>query len=253
MVTISEDEGDNVPLINSVGGQPAPSDAGDGDLPKLEHPSASRIVGAGPRLGPDGKPHYLIDDIPDNEKLRLIRESGIMRKYAKSKTHDTGSDIDEDAAAGEEGDEPLAPQDEHDPASDIPAWMDAIIYTVGLAAIYGLFEALVNQQYSVDVTVAEIVQRMARIAPALYAIVYFTFRFRRVRAVSLLMLLAATACGCYFIHLNLHSPRLGIMRRAPGLVTLWIYLTFLMDVRPAIVGSAVVGLFWIVDPFKQTL
>ncbi|KAJ2697452.1 hypothetical protein H4R19_005663 [Coemansia spiralis] len=234
MVTISDADDDNVPLIHSAG-------SSSSGLPTLEHPSTSRIVNAGPRLGADGKPHYLIDDIPDNEKMRLIRESGIMGKHAKE--HGTGSDADEEELELEL----------EEPASDIPAWIDAAIYTVGLVAIYGLFEALVNQQYNVEVTVTEIAHRMARVAPALYAIVYFTFRFRRHRAIQLLMLLAASASGCYFIHLNLHSPRLGIMRRAPGLVTLWIYLTFLMDVRPAIIGAATVGVFWIADPFKPVI
>ncbi|KAJ2780872.1 hypothetical protein H4R18_003202 [Coemansia javaensis] len=245
MVTISEDDGDNVPLAEALGGPPpayTSSDDNGGAGLRLEHPSVSRIVQAGPRRGPDGRPHYLIDDIPDNEKMRLIRESGILHKYAKSKEHGAGSDVDEAAAAATEADGRDADQ--------IPTWMDALVYTVGLAAVYGLFEALVSQQYNVDVSVGEIGQRMAKAAPALYATVYFTFRFQRQRLVQLLMLLAASASGCYFVHLNLHSPRLGIMRRAPGLVTLWIYLTFLMDVRPAMVGAATVGLFWILDPFR---
>ncbi|KAJ2799523.1 hypothetical protein H4R20_004406 [Coemansia guatemalensis] len=250
MVTISEDEGDNVPLINSLKelASETPTDSG-ANAPKLEHPSTSNIVRAGPKLGADGKPHYLIDDIPDNEKLRLIRESGILKKYSKNKDHGTGSDVEEDV----EEDKLQALQDEYDHASDIPQWMDALIYTVALVAIYGLFEALVNQQYGVEITIKEVLQRMGKIAPALYLIVYVTFAFRKSRIANMLMLLAACVSGCYFIHLNLHSPRLGIMRRAPGLVTLWMYFTFLMDVRPAMVNALVVGLFWMLDPFKQNI
>ncbi|KAJ2455553.1 hypothetical protein EV183_000030 [Coemansia sp. RSA 2336] len=236
MVTITEDDEPLAQSLNTLTSEPAANDA----LPKLEYPSASRIVRAGPKLGPDGKPHYLIDDIPDNEKMRLIRESGIMNKYTKE--NGTGSDVDESDL------QPI-----RDDASDIPLWMDAIIYTVGLAAVYGLFETLVNQQYSVEITISEVVQRMAKILPALYAIVYFTLRFRKTRVANLVMLVGACVSGCYFIHLNLHSPRLGIMRRAPGLVTMWIYFTFLMDVRPAIINALVVGLFWLIDPFKLTI
>ncbi|KAJ1774275.1 hypothetical protein LPJ67_006867 [Coemansia sp. RSA 1938] len=94
---------------------------------------------------------------------------------------------------------------------------------------------------------------MAKVAPALYAIVYGTLRFRKTRVVNLVMLVAACVSGCYFVHLNLHSPRLGIMRRAPGLVTMWIYFTFLMEVRPAIINAIVVALFWLIDPFKQVI
>ncbi|PIA14340.1 hypothetical protein COEREDRAFT_82853 [Coemansia reversa NRRL 1564] len=249
MVTISEDESDNVPLIDSLKELTNETPNGSAtSAPKLEHPSTSNIVGAGPKLGSDGKPHYLIDDIPDNEKLRLIRESGIMKKYSKNKDNGTGSDIEEDME-----DNLQAMQDEYDHSSDIPQWMDALIYTVALVAIYGLFEALVNQQYGVEITIKEVLQRMGKIAPALYLIVYVTFAFRKSRIANLLMLLAACVSGCYFIHLNLHSPRLGIMRRAPGLVTLWMYFTFLMDVRPAMVNALVVGLFWLIDPFKQDI
>ncbi|KAJ2002559.1 hypothetical protein GGI02_005085 [Coemansia sp. RSA 2322] len=249
MVSISEDERDNEPLIKSLKELTATepqSAASCSKEPKLEYPSASRIVRAGPKLDASGKPHYLIDDIPDNEKLRLIRESGIMKKYSKDKDHGAGSDADD-----YDGLEAL--QAQYDAEERIPTWMDALIYTVALAAVYGLFEALVNQQYNVDVGFVEVLQRMAKAAPAIYCIVFATFRYRKLRAVSLLMLLASCASGCYFIHLNLHSPRLGIMRRAPGLVTMWIYLTFLMDVRPSIISALVVGLFWMFDPFKSDI
>ncbi|KAJ2558828.1 hypothetical protein GGH12_005681 [Coemansia sp. RSA 1822] len=247
MVTIIEDETDNVPLAHSLQELTTESTRVEA-APPLEYPKVSRIVRAGPKLGADGKPHYLIDDIPDNEKQRLIRESGLLKKYAKDKSHGTGSDHGSDVE-----DELQELQEEYDRASDIPLWMDAIIYTVGLAAVYGLFEALVNQQYSVEVTVMEVIQRMAKVAPALYAIVYGTLRFRKTRVVNLVMLVAACVSGCYFVHLNLHSPRLGIMRRAPGLVTMWIYFTFLMDVRPAVINAVVVALFWLIDPFKQVI
>ncbi|KAJ1909238.1 hypothetical protein IW146_001052 [Coemansia sp. RSA 922] len=244
MVYISEDEhDDNVPLIKSLKELTSePRSTGNPTAPKLEYPSASRIVRAGPNLDADGKPRYLIDEIPDNEKMRLIRESGIMNKYAKDKNHGTGSDVEEEDI--------LQYEDEEE---RIPTWMDALIYTVALTAVYGLFEALVNQQYNVEVGFMEVLERMAKSAPAIYCIVFLTCRYRRMRVVNLLMLMASCASGCYFIHLNLHSPRLGIMRRAPGLVTLWIYLTFLMDVRPSIISAIVVGLFWMLDPFKADI
>ncbi|KAJ1665644.1 hypothetical protein IW140_003111 [Coemansia sp. RSA 1813] len=261
MVTISEDESDNKPLLDSLNelttakaSDSASEEPSHVDLPKLEYASASRIVNAGPRLGPDGKPHYLIDDIPDNEKMRLIRESGILKKYSH-RTKENGanaSDIDEDEIM--DPDELEVLQEEYDSQlQDIPPWMDALIYTVALAAIYGLFEALVNQQYSMDITMSEVLQRMAKASPAIYFIVYLTSRYRKSRVANILILAGACACGCYFVHLNLHSPRLGIMRRAPGLVTMWMYLTFIMDVRPSVINAAVVGLFWILDPFKSTI
>ncbi|KAJ2402337.1 hypothetical protein GGI23_000782 [Coemansia sp. RSA 2559] len=261
MVTISEDEADNIPLLDSLKAMTAAKDADSASeepshpaLPKLEYASASRIVNAGPKLGPDGKPHYLIDDIPDNEKMRLIRESGILKKYSH-RTKENGanaSDIDEDELI--DPDELEVLQNEYDSQiKDIPPWMDALIYTVALAAIYGLFEALVNQQYSMDITMLDVLLRMAKATPAIYVIVYLTSRYRNSRIANIIVLVAACASGCYFVHLNLHSPRLGIMRRAPGLVTMWMYLTFMMDVRPSVINAAVVGLFWILDPFKSTV
>ncbi|KAJ1846283.1 hypothetical protein LPJ70_002118, partial [Coemansia sp. RSA 2708] len=124
MVTITEDEGDNVPLAQSLKELTTENTSDAGPGPKLEYPNASRIVRAGPKLGADGKPHYLIDDIPDNEKLRLIRESGLLKKYSKSKDSGAGSDVGED-----EVEDLQALQAEYDRASDIPPWMDAVIYT----------------------------------------------------------------------------------------------------------------------------
>ncbi|KAJ2723770.1 hypothetical protein GGI07_002388 [Coemansia sp. Benny D115] len=251
IIAVASDSEDNAPLLSSLKNLGPTETAAADDaaaLPKLEYPSASRIVRAGPSLGPDGKPHYLIDDIPDNEKLRLIRESGLLKKYAKAKGS-TGSDMDEDEALEIARDSAYYEETQE----EIPTWMDAAIYSVGLAAIYGLFEALVNQQYNVDIGLLDVAERMARALPAIYFIVYLTHRFRKLRIVSLLMLLASCASGCYFVYLNLHSPRLGIMRRAPGLVTMWIYLTFQMDVRPAVISALVVSAFWLTDPFKLDL
>ncbi|KAJ1892057.1 hypothetical protein LPJ66_006573 [Kickxella alabastrina] len=253
ITAISSDTEDNIPLAQSLKelNKPTHATSAEHQLPKLEYPSASRIVTAGPTLGADGKPHYLIDDIPDQEKLRLIRESGLMnnmRKYNKTKTSN-GSDNED--SQEEEDDEGVAyGKEEGEEEAEVPKWMDAVIYSFGLMAIYGLFEALVNQQYNVEVGMKEIVARMGKALPAIWFIVYLTHRYRHQRAVALLMLLAACASGCYFVYLNLHSPRLGIMRRAPGLVTMWIYLTFQMDVRPSIISALVVCSFWIIDPFK---
>ncbi|KAJ1723898.1 hypothetical protein LPJ53_001807 [Coemansia erecta] len=254
ITTVDSDAEDNVPLINSLNALNTPADPSPASeqLPKLEHPSVSRIVRAGPPLGADGKPHYLIDDIPDNEKMRLIRESGLLKKYAKSKDkgRGNGSDVDEEDEAFEYMEEHMYGEDEEE---KIPPWMDALIYTVGLVAIYGLFEALVNQQYNVDITLVDVLERMAKALGPIYFIVYLTQKYHHLRLVSLVMLMASCASGCYFIYLSLHSPRLGIMRRAPGLVTMWMYLTFMMEVRSAVISALVVVLFWILDPYKISL
>ncbi|KAJ1863826.1 hypothetical protein LPJ73_000420 [Coemansia sp. RSA 2703] len=249
ITTVESDAEDNAPLVNSLHALSTPADTASADdhLPKLEHPSVSRIVRAGPPLGADGKPHYLIDDIPDNEKMRLIRESGLLKKYSKNKNKDKGnaSDVDEDEA--------LELLDEQAEEENIPPWMDALIYSIGLVAIYGLFEALVNQQYNVDITLMDVLERMAKAVGPIYFIVYLTQKYHHLRLVSLVMLMASCASGCYFIYLSLHSPRLGIMRRAPGLVTMWMYLTFMMEVRSAVISALVVVFFWILDPYKIKL
>ncbi|KAJ2786286.1 hypothetical protein GGI15_001653, partial [Coemansia interrupta] len=172
ITTVDSDAEDNAPLINSLNAlsTPAAATPASEQLPKLEHPSVSRIVRAGPALGADGKPHYLIDDIPDNEKMRLIRESGLLKKYAKSKDKGNGSDVDEDDEAFDYVQEHMHAGEEE----SIPPWMDALIYTVGLVAIYGLFEALVNQQYNVDITLVDVVERMAKALGPIYFIVYLT-------------------------------------------------------------------------------
>ncbi|ORX69044.1 hypothetical protein DL89DRAFT_258130 [Linderina pennispora] len=231
MVQITEFDDENVPLIESMKEL----------TPGLPRQRRDRTQLAQARLGPDGKPKYLIDDIPDHEKMRLIRESGVLKQMKQD-----GKEVDYDELDRLEAEAERA-------EDEIPTWMNALIYTLALSSVYGLFEALVSQQYSIEITATEILKRMLNMSPAIYFMVYVTYKFRFSRAMSLVMLVFACASGCYFVHLSLHAPRLGIMKRAPGLVTIWIYLTFMQDVRPAIINAFVVCAFWLADPFKFRL
>ncbi|KAJ1674630.1 hypothetical protein EV182_002882 [Spiromyces aspiralis] len=199
---------------------------------------------------------FLIDQI-DRRKAVLSKERArSTAKYSRDakKEGKTGSDDEEEEDSDVESTNDKGEHDFDDiqpPLDDLPPWMQAIVYAVALSGVYGLFEALVNQQYSIEITFVEVLRKMAQVIPAMAVIVYFTQRFAKYQAVKALMLAIATACGCYFIHLNLHSPRMGIMKRAPGLASLWIYLTVVMEVRAAIINVLVVCAFWLLDPFES--
>ena len=223
------------------------------DLPTQQYPEIEQVVPsvaqqqyekeAATASGGGGGGGTLIDQI-DQRKAEIEKEKARSKaKYNKSKSTGNGSDSDEDYDSdATEGDPAHDFDDLENPMKDIPTWMLALIYSVALSAIYGLFETLVNQQYSIEITFSELLVKMATVLPAMAIVVYFTQILSKYspRIANPILLALATTCGCYFIHLNLHSPRLGIMKRAPGLVTIWIYLSIVMEVRPAIINVLVV-------------
>ncbi|PVZ97747.1 hypothetical protein BB558_006281 [Smittium angustum] len=143
-------------------------------------------------------------------------------------------------------------QDEQDEEQDftLPAWSISILYSTTLSIVYATFLFLVNHQYGVQILYKDIISDMISMIPAFYIFTYFTQKYKGIYLVNLAMLAMATFFGCYFIHLNLHSPRLGVMKRAPGLITLWIYLVLILDIRPTLVNVFVVISFYLLDPFK---
>ncbi|KAJ1910386.1 hypothetical protein H4219_006221 [Mycoemilia scoparia] len=206
---------------------------------------------------------FLIDQI-DKRKAELLKKAMAEKaKYNKSKPQGTGSDIDDDDGSETEqlnkySDDPRRDFDDLDSplseADDVPPWMTSAIYSIALSSVYGLFEALVSQQYNIEQPFSELLLKMVKTLPMFFVLIYFTQmaqKFPKYKRISDgIMLMLATISGCYFIHLNLHSPRLGIMKRAPGLVSIWIYLTVVMDLRPALINIVCVLAFWLTDPFK---
>ncbi|OMJ30205.1 Glycerophosphodiester phosphodiesterase GDE1 [Smittium culicis] len=205
--------------------------------------------------GENSRPQYLIDQIPlrklkAGQKMEGILD-GLDEKLGASKVGKSSSHKYEKVKSSEQLDESQDEvEEEEDGDVDLPAWINSIFYTICLIFVYGTFMILVNQQYGQEVIVKEVAISMAKAMPSIGCFVYFTNSYKEYRLVRLAMVTLASFFGCYFVHLNLHSPRLGVMKRAPSLITLWVYLTLMLDIRPAIISTVSVAVFWIIDPFK---
>jgi hypothetical protein len=94
-----------------------------------------------------------IDDIPDDEKMRLIKESGIFKTLKQAE-----ADRQERSSVAVETDDPYA----HGPI------FKAFIYTIPLCSVYSVMDILVHRQYNEDVSFLPFSIRVLKIAPSKY-------------------------------------------------------------------------------------
>src|SRR6266542_4360433 len=92
-----------------------------------------------------------IDDIPDDEKMRLIKESGIFKTLKQAETERQEQDL-----VAAETDDPFA----HGPI------FQAFIYTIPLCSVYSIMDILVHRQYNEDVSFLPFSTRVLKIAPS---------------------------------------------------------------------------------------
>ncbi|KAF9899663.1 hypothetical protein BX616_002903 [Lobosporangium transversale] len=70
--------------------------------------------------------------------------------------------------------------------------------------------------------------------------------------VQAIMFLAATICGCYFLKTTLvaKSPTLGIMRRAPGVITALVYCIVQLNLINSIISLVICALYFLFENTK---
>ena len=132
--------------------------------------------------------------------------------------------------------------------SDEPlgAFANALIYTLSLSALHVTFDVIVLSQYNQDVVWREIAGRIARMTPALLAVVWMfhreeVLRWPRVRQAFFLGL--SVAAGSYLIYAANEYGYYFVMQRAPPLGTLWVWSVVEMDLAWAVLHVMVVGGF----------
>ncbi|RKP27123.1 hypothetical protein SYNPS1DRAFT_2969, partial [Syncephalis pseudoplumigaleata] len=171
--------------------------------------------------------------IPDDEKMRLIRESGLLQKINYS---EKGSGKRRKRAGNNHND------DDGGAYEDDYLFM-ATVYTIPFCTIYIVMDALIHRQYNEEAPPIEIIMRALKALPLFFTMIYVSNRYRKHAVVQWLLPGVSAASGCYLLHLLNTSPAYGIMRQCPGLATIWIYSVFLMDLLPALGTLAGVGLF----------
>jgi hypothetical protein len=121
------------------------------------------------------------------------------------------------------------------------AFANAIIYTVSLSMLHVTLDVIVLSQYGQDIEWHDILTRIGKMTPALFAVVYLFHtenikRWHRVR--QLFFLVTSVVAGCYLIYAGNVYGYYFVMKKAPPMGTLWVWSVVEMDLWYA-VGHAV--------------
>ncbi|KAJ1929569.1 hypothetical protein IWQ60_001056 [Tieghemiomyces parasiticus] len=209
-----------------------------------------RTTGTNAELAPDGK-FEEIDDIPDDEKLRILEQTGLLSQLppsGKGKPQSAGPKIINAADLPTE----LAKEADEDPLRDAPPLLMALLYSLPAAFIFFTFEILVQQQYGVEWSLVEALVKAVKAYPVLLTYIYLTQRYQTQTWLQVAQWAVSTAAGSYFIHLNLTAPAIGIMQRSPGLMTIWIYGIFVSSNKLMVANLLIVAALYRFDIWKMS-
>ncbi|ORY89563.1 hypothetical protein BCR43DRAFT_500003 [Syncephalastrum racemosum] len=158
------------------------------------------------------------DTISEEEKERLLRQSGLLKRVKKREA-------------------------ELQTTTAQYVWQ-AIFMTIPFGFLLGAFDITVKVQYSEPWSYLDMLTRALRSAPALFPVIYLTNRHKEARLTQTMMALCSILVGSFLMYTLRHSPSLGQMMRAPGLATIWVYFVVQLDLLPAVVTLAAVGIYY---------
>nr|CAG8576595.1 10677_t:CDS:2 [Entrophospora candida] len=181
--------------------------------------SNNNIVGSSSGIG---GMTYADDDIPDDEKLRLIKETGIMNNFKNVEIVDVNKALKENKFNTGK----------------------AILYTIPLCATYSMMDILVHKQYNQDVLFDELIIKLVKIIPIVWIFVYFTNKYVEKNWIQIPMFFGSILCGSYLIYIVNKSSYYGVMRRCPPLATLWIYFVMQLRLTPSVFSLIMVYLYF---------
>ncbi|KAI9223635.1 hypothetical protein BC828DRAFT_375427 [Blastocladiella britannica] len=139
-----------------------------------------------------------LDDIPDDDKWRMVEESGILKKLDLSE-HQKPVALSVVATA-------------------------SLFFTVPLFLLMIMFEVLVGQQFSEDKDFVQLCRdKVTTALPALFVVVFLVHRFANTNIVQYGMLLASIVLGSRMMQLVLGTHTYGEMMSVPGIAVAWIY------------------------------
>ncbi|ORZ20859.1 hypothetical protein BCR41DRAFT_420908, partial [Lobosporangium transversale] len=180
--------------------------------------------------------------INDEDKWRLIEKAAILQKTPNK---DIAGKLDNNKLLNKieanttttnltyDGREEEASED-----SEQDYILEGILFSITSVCLFIVMDFLVHRQLDEEYTTEMIIQKILRIFPAILVMVYFSNRKKGNQMVQAIMFLAATICGCYFLKTTLvaKSPTLGIMRRAPGVITALVYCIVQLNLINSIIS-----------------
>jgi len=157
-------------------------------------------------------------DIPENEKWRLIHESGVLKAEASK-----GLDSDLES--------PI---------------FDTILFVIPFSFLYLMMDMLVHMQYGQHPSTRDYVQRLSTAVPVLFLLVYNINHRKSWRRVQLGLFVASLLLGMRLVWIVNHAPWYVIIKQGPPLATLWVYAIAVLDLTGAVTSLALVGvwLWW---------
>jgi len=148
-----------------------------------------------------------------------------------------------------EAKEPLGSEGEHqfmstDDDAPIGPLGDALVYTISLGMLHFTLDVLVFQQYRQEILWREIFEKTGKILPGLFFVIWslHSKTANRVPWLRQLFFLASSvAAGCCLIHSGNLDGYYAVMKRAPGVGTLWIWGVVEMDLWWCLANVVIVG------------
>lgn len=126
---------------------------------------------------------------------------------------------------------------------------NALLYAVTLSMVHFTLDVLVYHQYAQAIYWDEILKRVAIFLPCIGAILYILYQpvlMRLPLLRQILFLVCSTLAGCYLVRASNKEAYIAVMRRAPPLGTLLVWLYIEMRLPFALAGFAFVGAYlWV--------
>ncbi|KAJ1517470.1 hypothetical protein HMI54_005448 [Coelomomyces lativittatus] len=134
---------------------------------------------------------YLVDQIPETEKWKLIESSGVLKHMASQQRL---------------------------------YFLPSLFYSIGLCFFYILLESMVHQQFNEEHTWTQMATIcLSNVFPFLWIVVYITHRYVEHDMIQYGMTLVGSWCGIrMFQYIVLQQSTYGEMLRTPGIATVWV-------------------------------
>ncbi|KAF9190635.1 hypothetical protein BGZ51_008382 [Haplosporangium sp. Z 767] len=178
----------------------------------------------------DGSDSSGIDDIPEQEKWRLIKESGIIEQV---NANDGRSKATQSHRHHHKHDD-----------TERDYIFEGIFFSIPTTCLFVVMDILVHRQFGETYGGSDIFHKVIKVFPAILIMVYFSNKSKNSKFTQAAMFVISTLCGCYFLHTMHRSPAMGIMLRAPGVITILVYCIVQLNLLPAMISLAICGLYY---------
>ncbi|KAK4048293.1 hypothetical protein OIV83_004814 [Microbotryomycetes sp. JL201] len=215
-----------------------------------------------PPLSDSSRPDVLT--LSDSDRLKLLQSHPQLRPSDLSSSSSTQSPVNPPLVVlnPEQLEQKVKEQQERvkEPAQEderIQLWEElanALLWTIPFDVMQALTEAMalrdyaVHAQYGQTLAWRDELNRLTNVVPTIYVLTFLISRPNPIApplVIQAIMTALCTAFGVSLVKVTLKDSYLNVMKRAPGLGTLWVWTVVRLDLMWALVGlGSVAGLVW---------